>query len=123
MPAILLAEDDPHIRRVLEVVLRRHGFEVTPVEDGADAVAALEAGRFDCVVVDGSMPKMDGIDVCRWVKANPRTRTLPVIMLTARASETSEHEVMAAGAAAFIRKPFDALALGEVIRNACGPAA
>ncbi|MCU0255546.1 MAG: response regulator [Vicinamibacterales bacterium] len=120
MPAILVAEDDPNIRRILEVVLRRQGFQVTTVPDGKEAVAALESGSFDCVLVDGMMPEMDGVEVCRWVKGNPRTAALPVVMLTARASQTNEDDVMAAGAAAFVRKPFNALSLGAVIRNVCG---
>lgn len=120
MPALLVAEDDPNIRRVLEVVLRRQGFQVTAVADGKEAIAALESGAYDCVLVDGMMPEMDGVEVCRWVKANPRLADLPVVMLSARTSQTSEADVMAAGAVAFVRKPFDAHSLGAVIRSACG---
>jgi CheY-like chemotaxis protein len=120
MPTLLVAEDDPHIRRVLEVTLRRQGFDVTAVPDGAEAVEALQARLYDVVLVDGMMPRMDGIDVCRHVRADPRTAHIPVIMLSARTSMTDERTVRAAGATDFIRKPFDALQLGAAIRRACG---
>lgn len=116
-PSLLVAEDDPHIRRVLEVTLRRQGFDVTAVPDGTAAVAALAAGTYDGVLLDGMMPGMDGVDVCRWIKANPATAHLPVVMLSARTSQTDERTVLAAGAAAFIRKPFDVLRLGEELRR------
>lgn len=118
--SLLLADDDPHIRRVLEVTLRRQGFDVTAVADGAEVMEKLAERLYDVVLVDGMMPGLDGTQVCRRMKADPRTAGIPVLMLSAKTSMTDEQTVLAAGAIAFIRKPFDALTLGGLIRRICG---
>jgi two-component system phosphate regulon response regulator PhoB len=117
---ILLAEDDPHIRRVSEIALRRDGFEVTSVGDGTEALQLLEDRLFDLVLLDGMMPKLDGLEVCRRIKENPRTAAVPVIMLSARTQPLDEAAGRAAGAIGYIRKPFDALTLGRQVRDICG---
>jgi DNA-binding response OmpR family regulator len=117
---VLLAEDDPHIRRVSEVALRRDGFRVSSVPDGPDALELLEHHPFDVVVLDGMMPTLDGIEVCRRIKRNPRTAHVPVIMLSARTQVSDETAGYDAGAIGYIRKPFDALTLGAEIRRICG---
>lgn len=116
---ILLAEDDPHIRRVSEVALRRHGFDVVSVTDGTEVLDQLERQAFDLVLLDGMMPTLDGLETCRRIKANPRTATQPVIMLSARTQASDEHAGLAAGAIGYIRKPFNALTLGEEIQRLC----
>jgi two-component system phosphate regulon response regulator PhoB len=121
--SILIAEDDPHIRRVSEIALRRSGFEVAAVADGAEALQLLEDRLFDLVVLDGMMPKLDGLEACRQIKGNPRTAHVPVIMLSARTQATDEAAGLAAGACAYIRKPFNALELGDRIREICGATA
>jgi CheY-like chemotaxis protein len=118
---ILLAEDDPHIRRVSEVALRRDGFEVYSVADGLHALRALEERPFDLVVLDGMMPVLDGVEVCRRIKENPRTRHVPVVLLSARSQVSDEQAGRAAGAAGYVRKPFDALGLGGELRRLCDP--
>lgn len=121
--SILLAEDDPHIRRVAEVALRREGFTVTSVGDGPEALEAVAAQRFDLVLLDGMMPTLDGLEVCRRIKADPRTAALQVVMLSARTQASDEIAGAEAGAIGYIRKPFDALSLGREIRRFCGPRA
>ena len=121
--SILLAEDDPHIRRVSEIALRRDGFSVMAVTDGTEVLQLLEDRLFDLVVLDGMMPNLDGLETCRRIKANPRTRHIPVVMLSARTQTTDEVASRAAGAVGYIRKPFDALGLGNELRRLCaGPA-
>ena len=117
--SVLLAEDDPHIRRVAEIALRRDGFEVVSVADGAEALQLLEDRLFDLVVLDGMMPHIDGLETCRRLKADPRTAAVPVIMLSARSQNTDEHAGREAGAIGYIRKPFDALQLGREVRRIC----
>lgn len=116
---ILLAEDDPHIRRVSEVALRRDGFDVLSVTDGPEVLQMLEDRFFDVIVLDGMMPALDGLEVCRLIKTNPRTAHLPVIMLSARTQVSDEAAGRAAGAIGYIKKPFDALTLGSEIRRIC----
>lgn len=120
---ILLAEDDPHIRRVCEICLRREGFDVTPVSDGSEALQVLEDRLFDLIVLDGMMPAVDGLEACRRIKADPRTAAVPVILLSARTQASDVQAGEQAGATGYIRKPFDALTLGKEIRRICGLAA
>ena len=76
MTSVLLAEDDPFIRRVSEVSLKRAGFTVRSVGDGTEALQLLEDGLVDLVILDGLMPTMDGLEACRRLKANPRTAAI-----------------------------------------------
>lgn len=117
---VLLAEDDPAIRRIAEIALGREGFEVYSVGDGAEALQYLEDSLFDLVILDGLMPKMDGLEACRRMKANRRTARIPVIILSARSQHADEAAGRAAGAAGYIRKPFNATLLGWQVRSICG---
>jgi len=119
LKTILLAEDDPHIRRVSEVALRRHGFDVVSVSDGTEVLDALDHRSFDLVLLDGMMPSLDGVETCKRIKANPRTAAQRVIMLSARTQASDEQAGLAAGAMGYIRKPFNALTLGDEIRRLC----
>ena len=116
---VLLAEDDPFIRRVSEVALKRAGFEVTAVGDGVEALQLMEDAIPDVILLDGMMPKMDGVEVCRRIKADPRFSHLPVIMLSARSQASDEEEGRRAGAIGYIRKPFDAFELASQVRTLC----
>jgi two-component system phosphate regulon response regulator PhoB len=113
---VLLAEDDPNIRRVAQVALARAGFVVSVVGDGIEALQLLEDELPDLIVLDGMMPKMDGLDACRRIKANPRTANIPVIILSARSQNADEHAARDVGAIAYIKKPFNALTLGAEVR-------
>ncbi len=116
---VLLAEDDPFIRRVAEVSLTRAGFTVRSVGDGAEALQLLEESLVDLVILDGLMPTLDGLEACRRLKANPRTAAIPVIMLSARTEESDQADGLAAGAVGYVRKPFDPVTLGQRIREIC----
>jgi two-component system, OmpR family, phosphate regulon response regulator PhoB len=117
--SVLIAEDDPYIRRVAEVALRREGFAVTAVADGTEALQLLEDRLFDLVILDGMMPNLDGLDVCQRIKANAKTAAVPVVMLSARSQAGDQEASRAAGAVGYIRKPFDALRLGQQVRDLC----
>lgn len=117
LKTVLLAEDDPAIRRIAEIALRREGFTVQTVGDGAEALQYLEESLFDLIVLDSLMPNLDGLETCRRLKANPRTRQIPVVMLSARSQSADEEEGREAGALGYIRKPFDATSLGQQIRQ------
>jgi DNA-binding response OmpR family regulator len=114
---LLLAEDDVFIRRVAEVALRRDGFVVVSVADGAEALAALRHDAYDLVVLDGMMPNMDGLTACRTIRAEPAFARMPVVILSARSQNTDEASALEAGATAYIKKPFDAYALGTRLRE------
>jgi twitching motility two-component system response regulator PilG len=116
---VLVAEDDDYIRRVTAVALRRSGFEVRTVEDGLQALSAVAESPVDLIVLDSMMPNMDGFEACRRLKADPATAQIPVIMLTARTQTGDEQIAREAGAVGYIRKPFDALTLGDQLREIC----
>lgn len=112
---ILLAEDEPDIQFVTRIALEDDGHQVVVVGDG---LAALEAARrepFDVILLDVMMPRLDGLGVCQQLKADPRTRHVPVIFLTARSQQFEMQAGMHLGALGYIVKPFDTFTLGSEI--------
>ncbi|GAC1545182.1 MAG: hypothetical protein NVS2B7_19840 [Herpetosiphon sp.] len=80
---ILFVDDDPHIQKLICSFLKRRGYEVLSALDGELAIAILTNRRPDLLITDYNMPKLNGCALTRWVRANPTTAKLPVIMLTA----------------------------------------
>ena len=107
---VVVCDDDRDIRDMLGITLGST-FEVQATAAGAAAVETALVGGCDAMVLDWMMPGMDGIEVLRALRGDPRTAELPVVMLTARQSGADEQESLAAGASAFMRKPFDGRAL------------
>jgi DNA-binding response OmpR family regulator len=122
MPTILLAEDEPQTAQLIVFKLKQAGYEVVHVEDGEQALAMLEHTRLGLVVLDGLMPVMDGFEVLRRLKENPRTRPIPVIMLTARARDKDVVTGLELGAADYMVKPFSPSELVARVRKVLGPA-
>ena len=101
---ILLAEDDAALRRYLEVVLSRAGYEVRTAADGLEAMKALLSTEFDAVVTDALMPHLSGHELCRFLRRHPKLKSLPVILLSgdeAARAEASDD----ARADAYLSKP------------------
>lgn len=80
---VLLVEDDPALRRYLEVVLERNGYAVVSAGDGLEAMKFLLTARVDMVVTDALMPNLDGYELCRFVRNSPHLAHLPIILLSA----------------------------------------
>jgi CheY-like chemotaxis protein len=112
---VLVVDDDPLILEVLQTVLDLEEFRVTTATDGASALERLAEARPDVVVCDVMMPGMDGLEVCRRIKADPATAAVPVVLLTARDRSEDRAEGEAAGCDAYLTKPFSPLHLIEVI--------
>jgi DNA-binding response OmpR family regulator len=106
MTAILVADDDPDIRDLVAFKLEQAGFDVTAVDNGLAALDAARALPPDLVVLDVMMPGMSGIDVCRELRADGATASLPIILLTARAQEGDVEVGFGAGADDYVVKPF-----------------
>jgi two-component system phosphate regulon response regulator PhoB len=106
MSTILLAEDDPDILHMVSFKLRRAGFDVLEAVDGFATLQVAREQRPDLVLLDVRMPRMDGIAVCRELRAAPHTERVPIIMLTARARPQDREQAYAAGATDYIVKPF-----------------
>lgn len=104
---VLLVDDEEPARRLLGASLRAAGFELTAVADGAAALAVVENAPPDVLLLDFSMPGIDGAEVCRRLRASPRTalNQLPVVMLTSHTGEAEEIACLTAGANDFVTKP------------------
>lgn len=113
----VLAEDDPDIQLVARLALKRAGFQVILANNGAEALAKVRSEKPDVALLDWMMPELDGIEVCRRLKADPETAGVPVIFLTARSQEQELKTGLAMGAVGYITKPFDALTLGDRVRE------
>jgi two-component system chemotaxis response regulator CheY len=113
---ILLVDDDEDVRTMTRVNLTLEGFEVTEAVDGFDGLAQARAHRPDALVLDVMMPGRDGLDVLRQIRQDPTMGPLPIVVLTARADIAVEEEARAAGATAFLSKPFDIDDLTSTLR-------
>jgi CheY-like chemotaxis protein len=114
---ILVVDDDPRLLHVVSMYLRIEGYEVDAEVGGAEALQSLERVRPDLVICDIMMPGIDGLEVCRRIKSDPETRTIPVLMFTALSGDDDVESGRAAGADRFINKPFSLVGLATVIRS------
>ncbi len=103
---IVLAEDEPQIARLVEFKLKKEGYQVTWKENGEEALEAIKADRPDLILLDVMMPVMDGYEVLRQLKKDENLKSIPVIILTARAQEGDVVKGIDAGAEDYITKPF-----------------
>jgi len=103
---ILIVDDEPNILASLEFILRRAGFTIDTVMDGAEALGRLRRQRYSGVILDVMLPGMNGFDVLRAVRADATLAGLPVIVLTAKGQANDRRAAEAIGATAFITKPF-----------------
>jgi two-component system response regulator AtoC len=113
---ILVADDEPNLRRVLTAILRRDGHDVALATDGAEALEVMGAGDVDVVITDLRMPKVDGMDVLR--HASKHSPHVPVIMITAYGSVGQAVEAIKAGAFDYIEKPFEQDQIRVVVEKA-----
>ncbi len=115
---ILVVEDQDSIRRMIEALVQARGFEVVAVPSGAKAIDVSMTQPPDLVLLDLMLPgQYDGFEVCRRLRADPSTKTIPVIVITALDDEESRARATAAGATAYYTKPFSPIALLKEIEN------
>lgn len=112
---ILIVEDEPNIVISLEFLLRGAGYEVTIARNGADAIELAERLCPDLIVLDVMLPAVNGFDVCRRIRAGNAVRDTRVLMLTARGRESEMEKGLAAGANAYMTKPFSTKELVDTI--------
>ena len=120
---VLLAEDDRFLRKAAETALKRQGFTVLPAVDGEEALRMARAEAPDIVLLDLIMPKLQGFEVLRALKADPATTKIPVIILSNLGQESDVKQAMEAGAAGYFVKANLSLQdlverVGEVVRSA-----
>jgi CheY-like chemotaxis protein len=105
-PLILVVEDERDIRQLIVVTLQLSGFRVVEAVDGGDALKQAGAVKPDLILMDVRMPKMDGYEACQRLKQMEQTKDIPVIFLSAKGQETEIKRGFAAGAVAYLLKPF-----------------
>ncbi len=120
MTKVLVVDDSSTIREVMCEQLRGGGFEVFEASDGAEAVGKLKALKDDApevIITDVVMPNMNGYEFCRWVKNNPATKNVPVIMCSTKGEAFDEHWAKKNGASAYIRKPYEPVQLINTVNE------
>lgn len=118
---ILLVDDEEDVREVARMSLEMMGgFEVLPASSGAEALERAERERPDAIVMDVMMPGMDGPTTFRALRDNPATRTIPVILLTAKVQPPDRAGLQALGVEGVLTKPFDPLTLAQEISDLLG---
>lgn len=104
---VLVAEDEPHIRRILLTLLESSGFEMDMVNDGAEALAAVRGSvPYDMMLLDLVMPEASGLEVLRELRSLDHRSDLPVIVLTAKGQDADRERALSLGANVFLTKPF-----------------
>ena len=103
---VLVVEDEPNIITSLVFLLENSGFEVASREDGQIALKHILSDPPDVLVLDVMLPRLDGYEILRELRANPQTQTLPVLMLSAKGQRQDRQKAFDCGADLFITKPF-----------------
>jgi two-component system phosphate regulon response regulator PhoB len=110
---VLVVDDDPDVRRLVEMKLKIEGIQPHMAVDGHDALDKLDEAPFDLVILDIMMPRMDGVETCRELRQRPGYDTVPVLMLTARAQIADIERGFDAGATDYMVKPFSPRELSD----------
>ena len=115
---VAVAEDDPDIAFLLETLLSDNGYRLVMTDNGPDVLAACRDRRPDVLLLDRTMPgDLDGMDVLRELRADPTFDAMPVVLLTARSAQAEIDAALAAGATAYLVKPFALSALLELLAD------
>jgi len=123
IPRLLLAEDDPTIRKILGLMLERSHYEIDFAEDGQKAIEMWEQGGYDLVLMDVQMPRLNGFEVTSVIRDKEQERGghTPIVAMTAHAGKEAEKKCFAAGMDAYIAKPINfqktLQVVGEILKN------
>ncbi len=119
LPLVLVVDDSITVRRVTQRLLKREGFRVVTANDGLDALEKLAHEKPDVVLSDIEMPRMDGFDLARNIRADANLADLPIIMITSRIAEKHREHAMALGVNNYLGKPYSEEVLLGLIREYC----
>ncbi len=114
---VLVVDDDPVIQGLLRVNFEMEGYDVLTAGDGVEGLERARAERPDAVILDVMMPRMDGLDVARALKADPSTAGIPVVLLSAKAQQADLRAGEGTGADEYLTKPFDPFDLLERVAS------
>ena len=118
---IMIVDDSASMRQVVGITLRGAGYEVLEGVDGVDALARLHGQKVHLIISDVNMPNMDGISFVKAVKLLPAYKFTPIIMLTTESEEAKKLQGQAAGAKAWVVKPFQPAQLLVAVQRLCLP--
>jgi two-component system chemotaxis response regulator CheY len=116
---VMIVDDSGSFRTVVKLALQKAGYETVEAADGKDAVAKLDGRKINLIVCDVNMPNMDGLAFLKHIKAAGNYRFTPVIMLTTESQDAKKAEGKAAGARAWITKPFQPSQLVDAVNKLC----
>ena len=114
---VLIVDDDPVVRRMLQLGFESEGFDVLTAGDGIEGLEAMRSGKPQAVILDIMMPRLDGMRVLNEVNADDDLRGMPVILLSAKATSLDVELGLKAGAADYVTKPCDPIDLVERVRS------
>lgn len=120
-PRVLVVDDDASIRGLLEVTFMTEGLDVVTARNGQEAVEFALTESFDCIFLDVMMPVMDGWAAAERLKAEDRTKDVPIVFLTARTQDSDLARGRALGAAAYVTKPFDVADIADLVHELVDP--
>jgi two-component system alkaline phosphatase synthesis response regulator PhoP len=106
MPKILVVDDEENICELIAYNLKKEGYDVAVAHDGVSALKALEGSEFELIVLDVMLPQLNGIEVCKRVRGNPKFAFMPIIMLSAKGEEIDKVLGLEFGADDYVTKPF-----------------
>jgi len=116
---VMIVDDSGSFRTVVKLALQKAGYTTVEAVDGADAVSKLDGRKLNMIVCDVNMPNMDGLSFLRHLKTTGAYKFTPVIMLTTETQEAKKNEGRAAGARAWITKPFQPSQLVDAVNRLC----
>jgi two-component system chemotaxis response regulator CheY len=118
---ILVIDDSASLRQVVAMTLKGAGYDVIQAEDGRAALALLDGRKIGMAVCDVNMPNMNGIEFVKAAKQLPAYKFMPILMLTTESQESKKEEGRAAGAKAWMVKPFSPSSLLNAVSKFCAP--
>ncbi|MGZ5081287.1 MAG: hybrid sensor histidine kinase/response regulator, partial [Usitatibacter sp.] len=116
-PLVLVVDDSLTVRKITSRMLAREGYEVATAKDGVDGLQQLQDLRPDCILLDVEMPRMDGFEFARNVRADERTRSIPIIMITSRTAEKHRNRAAEIGVNEYMGKPYQEEQLLALIKR------
>ena len=118
--SILTVDDSPSLRMAVRIALTGAGYTVTEAGDGAEGLAKASAQRFDLIITDLNMPRMDGLTMIRELRTKPTMAGVPIVFLTTESEDGLKAKAKAAGATGWLVKPFNSDQLVKIARKVLG---
>ena len=118
-PTVMVVDDSLTVRKITSRLLMREGYQVILAKDGVDALEQLSDAMPDVILSDIEMPRMDGFDLVRNIRADARLRSLPIVMITSRTADKHRNYALEIGANHYLGKPYDEVELLGLVEKYC----